>query len=366
MSKRFSLSKIIECFKSFLSSEDEDKENIETSLPNNNVVEFNIDEGEVEEKYNKFKSLDPYPSIPPALLNSVDIHNYILATGMISPYYPSQLKPVTYGIKLTNADYLYWGEDRVRNAGSFRHSTDIDDDGDIVFLLKSNSIVYVSMESYLRLPVYIAARFNLKIDYIHKGILLGTGPVVDPGFAGRLCIPLHNLTNNDYKIKVNHTFIWMEFTKISPHPRWANSKDETLAHVQPTVYDNTQKGRMNRNLSDYLHKANPNGSISSSIVEHKKEVEKVLKKAEKALEKTESLNKAFLWAVVVSLTSIAISFFTFQYRVFSFDRTNSDEINIMQNKVEDLNVKIDSLNTMILNLTKESNQEKPTNTLDLK
>ena len=78
-----------------------------------------------------------------------------------------------------------------------------------------NSITYLWMEEKLLLPEYIAVRFNLHIRYVHKGILLGTGPLVDPGFFGNLLIPLHNLTDNDYEVTGGDGIIWVEFTKVS-------------------------------------------------------------------------------------------------------------------------------------------------------
>ena len=50
---------------------------------------------------------------------------------------------------------------------------------------------------------------------MHRGLLLGTGPLVDPGFHGRLLIPLHNLTSDEYTIRGDEGLIWMEFTKTS-------------------------------------------------------------------------------------------------------------------------------------------------------
>ena len=73
------------------------------------------------------------------------------------------------------------------------------------------------MKEKLLLPEYIAVRFNLHIRHVHKGILLGTGPLVDPGFFGNLLIPLHNLTDNNYKLIGGEGFIWVEFTKVSKH-----------------------------------------------------------------------------------------------------------------------------------------------------
>ena len=326
-----------------------------TALVTDNNTEkdvFGADK-EAKEKYEKYRSLDPYPSIYPALLNSVDIHNYVLATGMIFPYHQENLKPVTYGIKLTNADYLYWEGERCIE-GNFKNHNKLNNNGKKIFILKSNSILFVSIEPYLRLPLYIAARFNLKIDYIHKGILLGTGPVVDPGFEGRLCVPLHNLTNNDYELIIDSSiFIWMEFTKVSTNDQWNQKADtEKKLIITPSNYQNR-----NRTLGEYVSKAN-RGSISSSMEVYTKKTEKTLEKAEGTLKETKDLNKAFLWAVVASIVSIALALFTFTSRVFSFDfSTNKTKIEQLHIQVENLNTKIDSLNTMLFDMDKKNNLE---------
>jgi len=75
------------------------------------------------------------------------------------------------------------------------------------------------------MPQYIAARFNLRITHVHQGLLLGTGPLVDPGFSGRILVPLHNLTDNDYVFMGGDSFIHVEFTKLNPLPRWEPSVD---------------------------------------------------------------------------------------------------------------------------------------------
>ena len=49
---------------------------------------------------------------------------------------------------------------------------------------------------------------------------MGTGPLVDPGFEGKLLIPLHSLTADDYEIEAGEGLIWVEFTKLSPNERW--------------------------------------------------------------------------------------------------------------------------------------------------
>ena len=82
-------------------------------------------------------------------------------------------------------------------------------------LIRANSIVFVECDLDFRLPNFLALRFNLQIRHVHRGLLLGTGPIIDPGYWGKLCIPLHNLTNADYSIPRSEGLIWIECTKTS-------------------------------------------------------------------------------------------------------------------------------------------------------
>lgn len=78
-------------------------------------------------------------------------------------------------------------------------------------IIPANSIVAVSIREKIKLPHYIYARFNLRVEYIYKGLLLGTGPQVDPGFDGYLSCPLHNLTNHPISIKYEESFACIDF-----------------------------------------------------------------------------------------------------------------------------------------------------------
>lgn len=48
------------------------------------------------EKYAKYKSMDPFPYIDAALLNSADLLKYLLTVGIIEPFDEKKLKGVTY------------------------------------------------------------------------------------------------------------------------------------------------------------------------------------------------------------------------------------------------------------------------------
>lgn len=148
---------------------------------------------------------DPCRQIPRALLSAEHIIEYATATGMISPLYDGKrMKKASYQGRIGENAYEY-------NESGQLVCVPVDDK----LIVKANSIVFVECDIDFRLPNFIAVRFNLHIRHVHRGLLLGTGPLVDPGDWGKLCIPLHNLTDKDYPIPRNKGLIWVEFTKTS-------------------------------------------------------------------------------------------------------------------------------------------------------
>ena len=182
--------------------------------------------------FDKYKSYDPYPQINPSLLNSADISDYADATGMIDPFNPNRLKSASYEVEFSGTVYEW---DQKGN----KKETVLSDGQE--HILKKNSIAFLFTKAKFRLPDYIALRFNLKITHVHRGLLLGTGPLVDPGYEGNLLIPLHNLTTNDYEIKEGEGIIWVEFTKLSANKRWENINNPLPCHGQYIPYREDKK-----------------------------------------------------------------------------------------------------------------------------
>lgn len=198
---------------------------------------------EANERYRTFGSLDCFPDTAPALLNSADIKAYVKNTGMIFPFDEDLLQSASYKVKIAGK-VVYWrykDNSSCRKKVLIRENKDInqnevvcrkyidkdrDQTNDIekvefdlneggYFDLQPNSIAFVTLEPEFHIPKYLALRFNLKIQHNYRGLLLGTGPLVDPGFEGRLTIPLHNLTNNTYRFRHGDTLITIEFIKLS-------------------------------------------------------------------------------------------------------------------------------------------------------
>ena len=205
-----------------------------------------------EKKYEDFAKVDPFPRINESLLNSADVVRYILTTGMVDPFLPENLTGATYTCDFSGA-YTYWDDEKIQKKGSL-----INPDDELI--LPPNSITFLEIEPDFRIPEYMVLRFNLQVRNVYKGLLLGTGPIVDPGFVGKLFIPLHNLTSNEYVIKKNAHLISVEFTKLSSNPKWALSGDKRLKDIVNNLDFTSvpyipETIKTNRSIDEYITKA---------------------------------------------------------------------------------------------------------------
>ena len=209
------------------------------------------DADDVKERALKFKEHDPFPKIPTALLSSAEIEAYARVTGMLNPFDAKCLKSASYEAHI-GGSFILWDENAERIEKVVGRNENI--------TLPANSISFIQVEPDFRLPDYIAIRFNLRITHVHRGILLGTGPLVDPGFQGKLLIPLHNLTASDYLINTREALIWIEFTKTT----FRFEPGEGDVHYQGEFREFPQD-KMWLTPDEYLRKANGTEPIRSSI-----------------------------------------------------------------------------------------------------
>jgi len=136
------------------------------------------------------------------MLSADRIQFYVDKVRLIDPFDVEKLKPASYGLTLGPS---------YQHEGTLYQLTPLKP----TLVIPENSIVFVSMRESLRLPHYMAARFNLAIEHIYKGLLLGTGPQVDPGFQGVLSCPLHNISNEPIRIDLDEHLATIDFIKTT-------------------------------------------------------------------------------------------------------------------------------------------------------
>lgn len=153
---------------------------------------------------NKSKYIDPEPS-ERGLLLSDRILDYVNSYNLLidqKDFCLENLKPASYSLALGKSYYYN---------GKFYKLKD-----DEPLRLPPNSYVVVSTRETIRLPHYIAGRFGLRVKFVYEGLLVGSGPQVDPGFEGILGCPLHNLTDEEVEIQPRENFAWIDFVKTTP------------------------------------------------------------------------------------------------------------------------------------------------------
>ena len=256
---------------------------------------------------------DPFPKVPPSLLSAEHIEKYVMATGAIAPFYKgggrnSRLKNASYEGRIGDQAYVYNSQGMLEN---------LDIRGELT--INANSIVFVECDLDFRLPDYLALRFNLQIRHVHRGLLLGTGPLVDPGYRGKLCIPLHNLTDEDYSIPLDDGLIWIEFTKTTAGwkctdgPAGRAADDSNKGDVDPAGRPPLDEGKEYWNTREFVERAaTPRDGIGAAVP-IRSSISKVRRRADNA---ATSAKKAQRWvsrigigtAVVGAATVVALVF----------------------------------------------------------
>jgi deoxycytidine triphosphate deaminase len=164
---------------------------------------------EAARRFRAWQRRDPFPGVLPGLLSCSEFCGYIAEAGILCPYKPDILSVQIASLDLPLLGLAVWVDEHgEQQQQDIRRNEP--------FHLRPNSIAFVTLEPYLRLPDYIAMRFNLRVRHVYKGLLLGTGPIIDPGYQGYLSIPLHNLTDNSYTFRGGDNLIAVEFTKLDP------------------------------------------------------------------------------------------------------------------------------------------------------
>jgi hypothetical protein len=269
-----------------------------TMSPQPRLPAFAESDAEAESRFARWRSTDPFPEVASALLNSADLLDYVATVGILYPFdgvaeKPDDwLKPASCAVPCSG-EYIRWPFDpkRLKSAKDPETGTLEPDDW---LLLPANTITFLQLGTTFRIPNYLAARFNLTIREIHRGLLVGTGPLVDPGFDGQLLMPLHNLTANDYRVKCGEPLIWVEFTKLSNNPAWGGGGPEPR---EAGLAEFPDRKRKRKTAAAYLGHANEGRPIASSIPEQVASARSI---AEKAARRVRNLGVAGVATLLIA------------------------------------------------------------------
>lgn len=165
--------------------------------------------------------IDPDKDSPPGLLLSDRIWFYCKKANLIWPHAEEYLEPASYTLH-AGREYL------ISIRPGQVEPYDLEKEGRVV--VPPNGLIYIRFFEEVNIPYYMIARFNLRVTQVYRGLLLGTGPQVDPGYMGRLGCPIHNFTDEEKTIEFFEQLVTIDFEKTTPlgHNFFNGEKNKTL------------------------------------------------------------------------------------------------------------------------------------------
>ena len=154
-----------------------------------------------------------------------------------------------------------------------------EDPSGLHFVVPRHSLVFIRLKQRLRVPYYMIGRHNLKIRYVYQGLLLGTGPQVDPGFVGKLYIPLHNFTTSDVNVYLNDSFVSIDFARTPPlcfDKGVPETLDDLYEKYESTKWLFDRKKLQGRaRLTDYLDGKTPQSAMVGLLGKYREALEQL-------------------------------------------------------------------------------------------
>ncbi|MDR4481335.1 MAG: hypothetical protein R3B37_16505 [Nitrospira sp.] len=148
--------------------------------------------------------VDPDPNST-GLLLSDRIKFYVEKVSLVDPFDEESLRPASYT--------LHAGKDYLLNLRDGMKEGNLEEDK--IVEIPPNGLIYIRFFEEINLPFYMIARFNLRVKQVYRGLLLGTGPQVDPGFRGHLNCPIHNFTDEPKRIRFREPLATIDFEKTT-------------------------------------------------------------------------------------------------------------------------------------------------------
>jgi len=172
-------------------------------LPDSYKQQLAQGKSHVEEK-NFWK--DPDETSPPGLLLSDRIMFYCKNVNLIWPNDETYVEPASYTLH-AGREYL------IATRPGLVESRKFEEDDKVI--IPRNGLIYIRFLEEVNIPHYMIARFNLRVTQVYRGLLLGTGPQVEPGYKGLLGCPIHNFTDEDKTIEFFEPLVTIDFEKTT-------------------------------------------------------------------------------------------------------------------------------------------------------
>jgi deoxycytidine triphosphate deaminase len=300
----------------------------------------------LEKDFEKAISTYPDDNIPSGMLSSPHIAYCIKKYRIIQDYDMACLGPATYDMRI-GGKVLTW-EKGEKIEFTLGEQEDKNKNVRTAVELRPNSLTFVTTIEKFNLPRDIIARFNLKSKWVHEGLLLGTGPIVDPELKANLLIPLHNFSSQNVSVHYADKIISVEFTKtLDPNAQLQLPPGEKFEYIEnkSRIFD-----------FDGYRKRIGGKRVESSVSSKFDEYDKAIKDHQKSLVRFSWIGGITLFGTFVGL--IVLVFTT--WGLISSARTESKEAGniVKEYKEQNVDFRISALKSTVSDLQRQLSEQR--------
>lgn len=254
------------------------------------------------------------------MFSSAQIAYYIDKFGIIDNHDESCIGSASYHMRI-GGDILTWDGGGAKTEYALDKEEDRNKNKYTSLELKPNSLTFVTTIEKFNLPKDIICRFNLKSKWVHQGLLLGTGPIVDPQLNAHLLIPLHNFSSQTIRMNYGDELISVEFTKtLNPDEKFELADGSVCEYIPNPNWEFDFKGYRKRienkiiesSVLSNFHSINTEfkeyrDSIDKRIMETEIATKEVISKHETALGTFKRVNWVGIIGTFLAVSVLAIT-----------------------------------------------------------
>jgi deoxycytidine triphosphate deaminase len=184
-------------------------------------------------------------SVGPGVLLSDAIKHYVDEFDLIRPFDENNLKPACY--KLTIGDeYSVGGRTHRISPASPENELKI----------PRFEVAIIKTRETLNLPRFLIGRWNIQVKRAYQGLIWVGGPQVDPGWAGNLCCPIYNLSDQEVTLRYGESIAVIDFVKTTTFHE-GRSKPYLKADAVPdrVLFQDYQPEKLKSALSTFINEA---------------------------------------------------------------------------------------------------------------
>jgi deoxycytidine triphosphate deaminase len=128
---------------------------------------------------------------------------YVDAVHLIEPedFVEQDLRPASYDLHVGSEYYV---NDQLR---PLEHNEPLE--------IPANGLVYIATQERFNIPYYLIARYSLTVTQVYRGLLIDNGLHIDPGYHGRIYVPVHNLVDERRTLYRRDKLLSVDFTRTT-------------------------------------------------------------------------------------------------------------------------------------------------------